>query len=224
MHCAAVWQHSSKSSIKIVHNSIEHFLYSPPDLFFDDALSCLWIVFTKSVIQVPPYKIVRRVKILGTGWPGIIGLTQNESVPWKVMPELFKCTIREMRWRLISRTEQNTWIPQAKLPMGQTHFTSNRYPWPSYSQDLNQLDYFLRGYLKHRVCENKSQTREDIIRREIRLIPQEMHNKIVNNFNVRAASVLSYSSTVDRTNIALITEKVWRNIIDSRMISTKRIL
>ena len=149
-----------------------------------------------------------RVEILGIGWLGVVGLTPNESVPWEVMPEVFKCFTREMRWRLISRTEQNTWIPQAKLPMGQTHFTSNRYPWPSYSQDLNQLDYFLRGYLKHRVCENKPQTREDIIRREIRLIPQEMHNKIVNNFNVRAASVLSYSSTVHRTNIALITEKV----------------
>ena len=125
MQRAAVWQHSSNSSIKIVYNSIEHFLWNSSDFFSDDVLSCLWIVFTNSVFQVPPQKIVRRVEILGIGWPGVIGLTWNESVPWEVMPEVFKCSVREMRWRLISRTEQNTWIPQAKLPMGQTHFTSN---------------------------------------------------------------------------------------------------
>ena len=50
------------------------------------SLSCLSIVFTRSVFQVPPQKIVRRVEILGIGWPGIIGLMQSESVPWKVMP------------------------------------------------------------------------------------------------------------------------------------------
>ena len=44
---------------------------------------------------------------------------------------------------------------------------------PSCSQDLNLPDYFLRGYLKDRVCENNSQTREDITRRKIRRIPQE---------------------------------------------------
>ena len=41
MDPAAVWQHSSNSSIKIVHNCIEHFLWNPSDLFFDDVLSLL---------------------------------------------------------------------------------------------------------------------------------------------------------------------------------------
>ena len=64
---------------------------------------------------------------------------------------------------------------------------------PSCSQDLNLPDYFLRGYLKDRVCENNSQTREDITRRKIRRIPQEMLNRVVDNFNVQFAAVLSYS-------------------------------
>ena len=81
-------------------------------------------------------------------------------------------------------------------------------PWPSYSQDLNPPDYFLRGYLKDRVCENNPQTREDIIRREIRRIPQEMLNRVVDNFNICIAAELSYSSAVHRMNIVLITEKV----------------
>ena len=81
-------------------------------------------------------------------------------------------------------------------------------PWPSYSQDLNPLDYFLRGYLKDRVRENNPQTREDIIRKEIRRIPQEMLNRVVDNFNVPVAAVLSYSSTVHGRNIVLITEKI----------------
>ena len=41
MRRAAVWQYSSNSNIKIVHNSIEHFLWNPSDFFSDDYLSCL---------------------------------------------------------------------------------------------------------------------------------------------------------------------------------------
>ena len=105
MHRAAVWQHSSNSNIKIVHNSIEHFLWNSSDFFSDDALSCLWIVFTKSIFQVPYQKIVRPVEILGIGWPGVIDLAWNEFVPWEDMPEVFKCSVQEVRGHLISRTE-----------------------------------------------------------------------------------------------------------------------
>ena len=70
--------------------------------------------------------------------------------------------------------------------------------------------YFLGEgeYLKDRVCENNPQTREDFIRREIRWIPQELFNGVVDNCNVWVAAVLSYSSAVHGTNIVLITEKV----------------
>ena len=110
MHRAAVWQHSNNSNIKIVHNSIEHFLWNPSDFSSDDVLSCLWIVFTNSVIQVPSLKIVRWFEILGIEWPGVVGFTWNESVPWEVMRVIFKCSSfleqnREMRRHLISRTE-----------------------------------------------------------------------------------------------------------------------
>ena len=44
-------------------------------------------------------------EILGIGWPWVIALMRNESVPWEVMPEKFKCSVREMRWSLISQTE-----------------------------------------------------------------------------------------------------------------------
>ena len=59
MHGAAVWQHNNNSNNKIVHNSIEHFLCNLSDFFFDDVLSCLWIVLTNSVFQVPLQKIGR---------------------------------------------------------------------------------------------------------------------------------------------------------------------
>ena len=62
--------------------------------------------------------------------------------------------------------------------------------------------------MKDRVYENNPQTKEDIIRREIRRIPQEMLSRTVDNFNVRGAAVLSYISAVHGTNIELITEKV----------------
>ena len=105
--------------------------------------------------RYPPQKIVRLVEILGIEWRGVIGLTQNESVQWEVMPEIF--------------SERGTWKT---------------------------------------ICERNPQTREDIIRREIRWIPLEMLNGVVDNFNVRVAAVLSYSSAVHGTNIVLITEKV----------------
>ena len=157
MHHTPVWQHSSNSNIKIFHNSIEHFLWNPSDFFSDDVLSCLGIVFRNSVFQLPTQKIVRRVEILGIGWSGLIGLMQNESVPWEVMPKVFKYSVWEMRWQ---------------------------------------------------VCESNPQTREDIIRGEIRWIPQEMLNRVVDNFNVPVAAVLSYSSLVHGSYKVLITEKV----------------
>ena len=43
-------------------------------------------------------KIVRRVEILGIAWPGFIGLTWNESVPWETMPEVFKCSVLFEKW------------------------------------------------------------------------------------------------------------------------------
>ena len=81
-------------------------------------------------------------------------------------------------------------------------------PWLSYSQDLNPPDYFLRGYLKDRVCENDPQTRQDIITKEIRRVAQEMLHRVVDNFIVRVTAVLSYSSEVHGMNIVFITEKV----------------
>ena len=105
VRCTAVWQHSSNSNIKVVHNSIEYLLWKPSDFSSDDVLFCLWIVFSNSVFQVHPQKIVRRVEILGIGWPGVICFMQNESVPWEVMPEVFNCSVWEMRHHLISRTE-----------------------------------------------------------------------------------------------------------------------
>ena len=105
--------------------------------------------------------------------------------------------------------EQNTWIRQRhNFPWDRLISCQTDNSWSSCSQDLNPPVYFMRGYLKDRVYENNLQTREDIIRKEIRRIPQEMLNRVVDNFNVRVAAVLSYSSAVHGTNIVLITEKV----------------
>ena len=162
MHCAAVWQHSSNWNIKIVDNSIEHFLLSPSDFSSDDVLSCLWILFTNCLSVTPSEYFSNRT---------LEYLRHNFS--WD---------------RHISRQTDNSWA--------------------FYSQDLNPPYYVLKGELKDRVCENKPETREDITKKEIRQIPQEMLNRVMDNFNVRVAAVLSYSNSVHGTNIVLITEKV----------------
>ena len=51
--------------------------------------------------RYPLRKSVRWVEILGIGWPGVIGLKQIESVPWEGMPQVFKCSVQEMRWCLL---------------------------------------------------------------------------------------------------------------------------
>ena len=71
-------------------------------------LSCLRIVFTNSVFQVLSQKKIRRVEIFGDR-----SLTWNESVPWEVLLEVFKCSVLYERWGSTSFLEQNTWIPQA---------------------------------------------------------------------------------------------------------------
>ena len=167
------------------------------------------VINTNSVFQVPPQKIVRRVEILGIGWPGVIGLMRNESVPmgsyaWGI--QVF-CSRNKAPTHFSNRTLEYL---RHNFPWDRliSHQTDNL--WPSYSKDLNPP----WGYLKDRVCENNQQTREDIIRKEIRRIPQEMLNRVVDNFNVRVAAVLSYSSVVHRTNMVLITEKhYWFYII-----------
>ena len=106
MHRAAVWQHSSNSNIKIVYNSIEHFLWNSSDFFSDDVLSCLWIVFTNSVFQVPPQKIVRWVEILGIGWLRVVGLTQMSLSHGKLCLRYSSVLFEKVFWwHLISRTE-----------------------------------------------------------------------------------------------------------------------
>ena len=87
-----------------------------------------------------------------------------------------------------------------------TRQTNN--PWQSYSQDLNPPDNFLRGVPERQSCENNPQSKEDIIRKVIRRIVQEMLIRVAGNFIVPVAAVLSYNSVVHGTNIVLITEKV----------------
>ena len=69
------------------------------------------------------------------------------------------------------------------------------------------------GVPERQSCENNPQSREDIIRKEIRRIAQEILNRFVDNFIVPVAAVLSYSSVVHGTNIVLITEKYSKSLL-----------
>ena len=58
---------------------------------------------------------------------------------------------------------------------------------------MNPPDYFLKEYLKDRVYQDNPQTTEALkenIKREIRWIPEEMLNRVVENFNVCVAVVI----------------------------------
>ena len=147
--CTALLYEQNSNNI-IVHNSIEHFLCNPSHFFSDNVLSCLWIVFTNSVFQVPPREIGRLAEILGMGWPGLLvwyemSLSNGKLclryssvlfkvVVWdKVVPHFLNRTLEYLRhnfpWdRLISRQTNN--------------------PWSFYSHDLKPPDYFHGGTWK----------------------------------------------------------------------------
>ena len=110
--------YEQNSNNKIVHNSIEHFLCNLSDYFSDDALSCLWIVFTNSVFQ--PSENSQAGWDLGNRmargyrfdakWVYPMG-----SYAWSI--QVF-CLRNEVAPHFPNKTltsflEHNTWIPQA---------------------------------------------------------------------------------------------------------------
>ena len=126
---------SSNSNNKIVHNSFEYFLCNPSDFFFDDVLSCLWIVFTNSVFQVPPQKIVRRVEILGIGWSGVIGLSEMSLSHGKLClrySSILFCSRNEAPPHFSNRTLEYL---RHNFPWDRLISRKTDNPWPSYFQD-----------------------------------------------------------------------------------------
>ena len=144
MQGVAVWQHSSNSNIKIVHNSIEHFLWNPSDFSPDDVFSCLRILFTNSFFQVTP--------------------SENSHVGWGLGNRMARgywfdakwvCPMGSYAWGIQVFCSRNEASPHfsnkpleyltRNLPWERLilHQTDNL--WPPYSQDLNPRDYFLRG-------------------------------------------------------------------------------
>ena len=99
---------------------------------------------------------------------------QQDGAP----PYCSNCTLQYLRQyflgdRLISRRTDN--------------------PWPLYSPDLTSLDYFLSDYLKERVSEDNPDTIERLkknIKREIRSIPNDVLERVMDNFNVSVANII----------------------------------
>ena len=214
MDPAAVWQHSSNSSIKIVHNSIEHFLWNPSDLFFDDVLSLLSVdCFHKVCLSGTPSENSRAGWDLGNRmardyWFDAKWVCPMESYALGI--QVF-CSRNEVKRNEVAPHFSNT--TEHLNTSGKTSHGTDSFrvkpitPCHPILKVSTHLTIFWGGTC-NTAYENNPQTREDNIRREIRLVPQEMLNRIVNNFNVRVAAKLSYSSVVHRTTIVLITEKV----------------
>ena len=104
--------------------------------------------------------------------------------PQKVFDNVW--LIIEMRWHLISRTEHlNT---SCITSHGTTSFrvkhTIPGHPIPKIS---TRLTIFWGGIWKTEFVKTIHRQERTIIRREIRLIPQEMLNRILSNFNVWVA-------------------------------------
>ena len=153
-------------------------------------LSCQWIAFTNSVFQLPPLK---RVEILGIGWLEVIGFTRNVPIPWEVMPEVIKYSVREMRYA--SFLEQNRKMNTSGITSHGTDSFHVKPITPShFIPKISNRRTIFWGSTWNIEFENNPQTRGDIIRKEIRWIPEEMLNRVVDSFNVRAAALLSYSS------------------------------
>ena len=135
MHRTAV---CSNSNIKIVHNSIEHFLWNPSDFSPDNVLSCLWIVFTNSVFHLPP--------------------SENSHVSWDLRNRMARGYWFDTKW--VSPMGSCTWGIQVYYSRNEAtpHFSNRTLeyltrnflwdrlilrqtdnPWSSYSQDLKTI-------------------------------------------------------------------------------------
>ena len=147
MHRAAVWQHSSNSNIKIVHNSIEHFLWNSSDFFSDYVLSFLSMdCFHKLCLSGTP--------------------SENRQVGWDLGNRMVRsywfdakrvCPMGCYAWGIqvfCSRNEATSHILNRTLDYLRHNFQWDRLishqidnSWPSYSQDLN-LPIFWGGTWK----------------------------------------------------------------------------
>ena len=143
MHCAAVWAATRRIKLSTTLLSISCAIHLISFLMMC-YLACGLFSQTLS-FRYPPQKKVWQVEILGIAWPCFIGWTWNESVPCEVMPEVFKCSIREMKYRLIlnhnitleyirhnfplySSFHIKPITPSCKTNINQTS-TFSRFPW-----------------------------------------------------------------------------------------------
>ena len=159
-----VWQHSSNSNIKIVSNSIEHFLWNPSDFFFWWCPLLSADCFHKLCLSGTPTENSQ------TGWDLGNRMARGYQFDAKLVCPIgsYACDIQvfclrnEVAHHFSNRTLEYVRhiFPWDRLISRQTD-----NPWSCYSQDLNPSDYFLRRYLKNRVRENNPQTREDFIRK-----------------------------------------------------------
>ena len=104
--CPALLYDSTTATrtLKLSTTLLGIFCENPFDFISDDVLYCPWIVF-KNFLSGTPSENNQAGWDLGVRWPGVIGLIQNESVPWELKPEVFKCSVQETRRHLISWTE-----------------------------------------------------------------------------------------------------------------------
>ena len=181
MDRTALWQHSSNSNIKIVHNSIDHFLRNLSDFSSDDVFSCLRIAFTNSVFQLPPSENSQASWDLGkrmargyrfdVKWVGPMG-----SYAWSI--QVF-CSRKEVPPHFSNRNLNTSRATSHGTGSFCIKLITPDHAFPKISTCLT---IFWGGFLKDRVCENNPQRREDIIRKEIRRIAQEMLNRVLDNF------------------------------------------
>ena len=101
--------------------------------------------FHKLCLPGTPSENSQGVEILEIGWLGVIDFMRNVSVPWEVMPEVFKCSVRETRWLLILEQNRTLEYLRHNFPWDRLMSRQTDNPWPFYSQDLKPPDYFLGG-------------------------------------------------------------------------------
>ena len=102
MHRAALWQHSSNSNNKIVHNSIEHFLWNQSDFSSDNCTLLSVDCFHKLCFSGTPSENSQARWDFGRSRFDMKWVCPMASFAWGI--QVF-CSVREMRCYLISRTK-----------------------------------------------------------------------------------------------------------------------
>ena len=109
----------------------------------------------------------------------------NESVPWELIPEVLKCSIREIRHHQNTFSNRTLEYLKHNFPRDRLILRQTENPWPFYSQDLNPLTILWQGTWKTKFV-------KIILRQERTASSEEKSDKFQKKCSIELSTILMF--------------------------------